>query len=271
MTINYRGCIDDDRHESGIMKGSEYFSHDYNASDDPKIVKLIMEKGMEAYGIYWRVVEQLYKCNGEMPMDCQSIAFALHSHCDRIKEVLEGYDLFYFPDPNIVRSRSVDRRLEERAEKSEVARRSAKLRWENKGSMRTHSDINATAMLVKERKGKEKKVKTDNNNRARPSASLLVSLDEVKAYCQERKNNVSPEEWYDFYASKGWMVGKNTMRDWRASVRLWERRKKENGGLNAPANSSRMGRIVGAAAPVPGKYDGIENREHGKDTGIDKT
>lgn len=49
------------------------------------------------------------------------------------------------------------------------------------------------------------------------------SLDEVRAYCQERGNTVDPEKWHDFYASKGWMVGKNKMRDWKAAVRTWEK------------------------------------------------
>jgi hypothetical protein len=49
------------------------------------------------------------------------------------------------------------------------------------------------------------------------------TLDEVKAYCQERNNSVDPEKWYDFYVSKGWMIGKNKMKDWKAAVRTWER------------------------------------------------
>jgi hypothetical protein len=47
---------------------------------------------------------------------------------------------------------------------------------------------------------------------------------EIKIYCIERKNNINFEAFYDFYESKNWMVGKNKMRDWKASVRTWERR-----------------------------------------------
>lgn len=47
--------------------------------------------------------------------------------------------------------------------------------------------------------------------------------DEVAAYCQERGNGLDPETFVDFYASKGWMVGKNPMKDWKAAVRTWER------------------------------------------------
>ena len=50
------------------------------------------------------------------------------------------------------------------------------------------------------------------------------TLDDVRAYCQERQNNVDPESFVDFYESKGWKVGNQPMKDWKAAVRTWERR-----------------------------------------------
>ena len=49
------------------------------------------------------------------------------------------------------------------------------------------------------------------------------TLEEVKAYCQERGNRVDAERFVDFYASKGWRVGNQPMKDWKAAVRTWER------------------------------------------------
>ena len=49
------------------------------------------------------------------------------------------------------------------------------------------------------------------------------TVEEVRQYCTERNSNVDPESFVDFYSSKGWMVGKNHMKDWRAAVRTWER------------------------------------------------
>jgi len=48
------------------------------------------------------------------------------------------------------------------------------------------------------------------------------TLEEVKNYCQERKNTVNPEKWISHYQSNGWKVGKNQMKDWKAAVRTWE-------------------------------------------------
>lgn len=58
-----------------------------------------------------------------------------------------------------------------------------------------------------------------------PRASRFTppTVDEVKVYCQERGSSVDPERFVDFYASKGWLVGKSKMKDWRAAVRSWER------------------------------------------------
>lgn len=49
------------------------------------------------------------------------------------------------------------------------------------------------------------------------------TVDEVKAYCIERQNNVDAERFIDYYTANGWKVGKNTMKDWKAAVRTWER------------------------------------------------
>ena len=48
-------------------------------------------------------------------------------------------------------------------------------------------------------------------------------VDEVKEYCRSRGNGIDAGSFVDFYASKGWMVGKNKMKDWKAAVRTWER------------------------------------------------
>lgn len=50
------------------------------------------------------------------------------------------------------------------------------------------------------------------------------SLEEVKNYCKERKNEINAQNFIDFYSAKGWMIGKNKMKDWRAAVRTWEAR-----------------------------------------------
>lgn len=66
----------------------------------------------------------------------------------------------------------------------------------------------------KEKKEKEKR----KSNRFDPP-----SVDDVRAYCLERENNIDPEKFVDYYTGNGWMVGRNKMKDWKATVRSWER------------------------------------------------
>ncbi|MBN1591374.1 MAG: helix-turn-helix domain-containing protein [Pirellulales bacterium] len=55
------------------------------------------------------------------------------------------------------------------------------------------------------------------------------TLDEVTAYCLERKNHVDPQRFIDYYVSNGWLVGRNAMKSWQAAVRNWERNNFDNG------------------------------------------
>lgn len=62
------------------------------------------------------------------------------------------------------------------------------------------------------------------------------NVEEVKTYCNERGNNVDPQTFVDFYEAKGWMVGSNRMKDWRACVRTWEKNRVDRGrGKQNPA------------------------------------
>jgi hypothetical protein len=81
------------------------------------------------------------------------------------------------------------------------------------------------------RKDKE----TDNNKRFK-----APTVDEVRAYCKERGNDVDAEHFVSYYESNGWMVGKNRMKDWMAAVRTWER----NGFSNAVVTSDNA--VTGA-------------------------
>ena len=80
----------------------------------------------------------------------------------------------------------------------------------------------------------DKEYKNIKNKDIKNNRFVKPTVEEVRAYCQERNNNVDPETFIDFYASKGWKVGKETMKDWKACVRTWERRNK--GTANNTAN-----------------------------------
>lgn len=69
------------------------------------------------------------------------------------------------------------------------------------------------------------------------------TIDEVKAYCIERNNNVNAEKWLSYYTMNGWTVGKGKpMKDWKAAVRYWEEGDKDK---------------------VKGRFDGLLNYNGG--------
>lgn len=71
-------------------------------------------------------------------------------------------------------------------------------------------------------------INIDNNSLYKGSSRFQKpSLEEIRQYCISRGNQVDPEQFFNFYESKGWMVGRSHMKDWMAAVRTWEKREKE--------------------------------------------
>jgi DNA replication protein DnaD len=88
---------------------------------------------------------------------------------------------------------------------------------------------NADETQVKHKRNASETQMTPNKNDKNERMLFIVpALQEVSAYCQERNNNVDSQKFFDFYESKGWMVGKNKMKDWKAAVRTWEDKSKSN-------------------------------------------
>ena len=77
------------------------------------------------------------------------------------------------------------------------------------------------------------------------------TVDEVAEYCDERRNTIDPEAFVDFYASKGWLVGKSKMVDWKAAMRTWERRS----GVSASVANDPRGNLE-TAKRILGRIEG---------------
>ena len=77
--------------------------------------------------------------------------------------------------------------------------------------------------------GKEILIERNTNSKEIPKERNIFrkpTFEEVQAYCLERNNGIDPEQFIDYYESKGWVVGKSKMKDWKACVRTWERNRK---------------------------------------------
>ena len=63
-----------------------------------------------------------------------------------------------------------------------------------------------------------------NKNNKNNSKFIKPSIEEIKEYCSKRNNSINANAFYDFYESKGWKVGNQSMKNWKACVRTWEQR-----------------------------------------------
>ncbi len=198
-----------------MAKDTFYFSHDYNARNDPKILELRSEFGMEGVGIYWCLIETLAEDeNGYIIaslMGGLSVGFGIPKA--RLIEVINfmvEIDLLCKDDTGIYSRRMMEHK-KLRKTLSDKGKEGAIKRW---GDSHPIAPPNA-----KERKKKESKVK---------ERFIKPTIFEVNEYCFERNKGVDPNKFFDHYESNGWMVGKNKMKDWKAAVRNWEKSNFQN-------------------------------------------
>ena len=139
-------------------------------------------------------------------------------------EILENGAIYMLDIQNFIgkgsteadRQRLYDRRIsEERKQKKLTQSRNLEeilgkstpeIEIELEKEIKIEKEINSSASTTTKRKRFEK-----------------PTLSEIKEYCIERNNNVDAQHFYDYYESNGWKVGKNSMKNWQAAVRTWER------------------------------------------------
>ena len=81
----------------------------------------------------------------------------------------------------------------------------------------SYGEIEKELEIEKEKDSSAKSTTTKRKRFEKPTIS------DIEQYCIERNNNINANQFYDYYESNGWKVGKNPMKDWKAAVRTWER------------------------------------------------
>lgn len=139
---------------------SYYFSHDYNAANDTKVLFLRHQLGMEGYGIYWFIIERLADAGGKLPIELIPVlAMQMQSTDIKVKGVIMQFDLFRIDEGEFWSERLNDH-LGLRAKLSESGKNGALNRWKN-------GEANGVAIgeaNAKKRKEKEIKENINNNN-----------------------------------------------------------------------------------------------------------
>ena len=138
-----------------------------------------------------------------------------HSQRREIGE-LSGNERYIWP---MIRSQ-IDRDIEAYTQKCEQNKNN------RQRTVTTVNDRQRTMTTVDKEKGKgeeKEEYSPPKSPSERGKRFDPPTVEEVQAYCSERNNSVDAQTFVDFYASKGWVVGKNPMKDWKAAVRTWER------------------------------------------------
>jgi uncharacterized protein YdaU (DUF1376 family) len=134
-----------------------YFNHDSTARNDYRVVKMRAKLGMEAYGIFWALLEMLFTEENKLCIDdYDSLAFGLQCDAKILKQVIEDFDLFVIED-GCFYSKRLNKQIEEINAKSNKAKENASKRWNNANAKRTQSDSNASRVEYSKVEAKVKK------------------------------------------------------------------------------------------------------------------
>lgn len=174
-----------------MSKEAYYFSHDANARNDPKILAMRSDYGIEGYGMYWVIIEMLREQEGfklplkkyiwsaiAMQVDANALQIDAREYAKKfVESCINDFDLFE-ADGEFFWSNSLIKRMDQKNKISEKRRAAAKARWEKPSNSNGSSDSNeeeemqndanamqmdANAMQVDAIKGKEKKRNKNNN------------------------------------------------------------------------------------------------------------
>jgi hypothetical protein len=143
-----------------MKNNSYYFSHDYNASNDTKILFLRHQLGMEGYGIYWFLIERLADAGGKLPIELIPVlAMQMQSTDVKVKGVITKFDLFTIQSGEFWSER-LQEHLGLREKLSQSGKNGALNRWKNGvANGGAIGEANAKERKEKESKVKESKIK----------------------------------------------------------------------------------------------------------------
>ena len=160
-----------------------FFNHDSNARNDLKLIKLRKHGGWEYYGIYFAILELLFSEENKLCIeDYETLAFGLQCDTDKLKQVIEDFDLFVI-EGKCFYSKRLYEHIEEINLKSKKAKESVNKRWSNTNVIQTNNDSNTSISISKA------KVKKSIEDRIEAFRNAINSI-----------KDISDEDKNDFFA-----------------------------------------------------------------------
>jgi len=210
----------------------KWFKHDADAHRDAKLKRVIMKYGMEGYGLYWHCIEliagsvDVNNITFELEHDAEIIAHDTGIHFERVQEMMTYMvNLGLFENDNgVITCMKLAKRLDQSMTSNPNFRQLInKIHDENGDSVKEQSRQGHDGVMTGSAQNRIEQNRKEKRVRFTPP-----TVNEVREYCRERSNDVDAQRFVDFYEAKGWYVGKNKMKDWKAAVRTWEKDRSES-------------------------------------------
>lgn len=210
-------------------KDTFYFPHDYNAANDVKCLFLRQQLGMEGYGIFWFLVEQLANSGGKLPLQIVPV-LAMQMQVPEVKvtAVIKQFDLFEVDDEGLFFSNRLNSHLSEREHIRLINSEKGKLSaLKRAASVQPQLNNGST----KERKGKEKKVKEikEKENKKEADKNETPTIEDFLDFCKVDmpQNGLNFFEYeyslrskFNAWQENGWKDGYGKpIKNWKSKIR----------------------------------------------------
>lgn len=199
----------------------KWFKHHSGASTDSKLAKLRFRYGMEGYGLYWYMLELIAmrvdksRLTFDLEHDSEVISYETRIEQAKVEEIMKymiKIDLFTH-DRGVVQCLQMAKWADEYTQKI--------ISQEGLPTLSGHSpDTNPTLS--------DSPILFLSKNKKESRKFVPPSVEEIREYLTEKGYRFDPEDFHAFYESKGWMVGKNKMKNWKAACTTWHKRKRQD-------------------------------------------
>jgi len=205
-----------------MKKDAYYFSHDANAQDDPKIMVLIEQLGMEGVGIFWCLIEKLRaEKDYKLPLIVIGpFAKRWNTSKEKVQAVIKNYQLFIIDDQHFFSERLKN----SMSERSEKARLSASYRWGDTEAIRSHNGSNTVDIRNDANKVKKSKVKESRVKYIPPTQPQVIEF-----FLENGFDKLLAEKAYAHYTDLNWKDSNGfPVKDWKQKIKaVWFKTEKK--------------------------------------------
>jgi hypothetical protein len=235
-----------------MSKDTYYFPHDFNAGSDEKILYLRSKFGMQAYGLYWVLIEIMHE-SSDSKLTCNlidGIAYQINVDITFLKEFYNeciAIELFVtdgvkYWSERVLRNKEL--LYEKRNLKSIAGKKGMENRWKNKEVI-----TNDNTVITEDNKGNESKVKDIKVNKRKVVGTTLFVDSDVNTIEKFEQSFIGTQYEianfnYYFEVIKNWSDSKGEKKkDWIATAKNWMARDLTEGKLidkNYNPNAKRI-------------------------------